>query len=1033
MDARRPTPDLDTLLSEARWLEDLARRLVRDPNEADDVVQETFVAAMRSPPREGSLRAWLARVARNVVLERGRSESARVRRERAVARRDGSEGGGDTLERAEAHQRLVAAVIALDEPWRETLLLHFFERMPATAIAARMRTPESTVATRITRGVELLRQRFRREGGSSWALALAPLVPELADAFARSAAAAGAAKVSASLAVKSASSATTGAASGSAKSAVIGAAGVAARGSIGSGSSVFVGSSTPWIGGGLVGTWAKVTVVVALVALCIWTSWNAFDGADTSDSRDDAHAAVALQTASASEASAIALLEVAAKRVSAGVSDASTAASDHANLDVHVLWSDGTPARDVGVLLVEWTSPAPLFPWHTARTDADGVARFVKLVAGSVRISLDRCDAGNDRRLVAGETTRIDVTIPDAHEITGVVVDADEQPVAGARIWLSNGGGAHSGLVAGVSGANGTFAIRDVASDRNIAALHDRHSPSPVVYVSRGGEGRRREVRLQLGASCTPLAGFVRDEAGRPVPGAVVLLRSSPASGVDDFGRNVSHHFPDLVTRAAGDGSFRIDGAPLERFGLVVRARGFAPWTLDGRAMDRDRIAVELVRDAVVHGRIVDAVGAPVEGARVHSGERYDDLTACRTSSRADGSYRLEGLPGGTRTVRVESSEHGRDERALALRRGEAVEWNVVLEARASTSGRVVDGDGNPVAGWDVKAVDGGRPGLWLREAQTDADGRFVLKNWPETANSVEVRERWSIGVDYAALESGVTAGRDDLVIVVPRDARRSASVSGRIVDEHGEALLDAQVSVISKRMGFGIEVETIDAGRFRSDRLRPGTYRVHVTSAGRPAFQTEWFDLAIDETRDLGDVAVAHGGTIEVEVRVGPGVTFDPDDASLRGSRIDGTERFHFELQGPRARRALLAPGEYEVVLTGGRIRRAAQRVTVGPNAVASAVLEAQPGTERTITFDLESAKKHDLEWTLTDLETGEVLVRDSYTDVSVSPFHVIAQGLRIARYEIAASTNAGASSRVVFDVASLEPSQEEVVVRLR
>lgn len=1006
MDARRPTPDLDTLLSEARWLEDLARRLVRDPNEADDVVQETFVAAMRSPPREGSLRAWLARVARNVVLERGRSESARARRERSVARREGFDGGNDTLERAEAHQRLVVAVIALDEPWRETLLLHFFERMPAAAIAARMRTPESTVATRITRGVELLRQRFQREDGSNWALALAPLVPELAEALARSIGAAGAAKVSAS---------------------------VVANGAKNSAARALVGSKAPWIGGGLVGTWTKVTVVVALVALCAWTSWNVFDDASASDSTGEAREAVALQTTSASEVSTMAALDVATKREIADVPSVSNVASDCANLDAHVRWSDGTPASDIGVLLFEWSSLAPHFPWHVARTDADGVARFVGLLVGSARIELDRCDGGADRALVAGETTRIDVTIPDAHEITGIVVDADEQPVAGARIWLSNGGGAHSGLVAGVSGADGTFAIRDVASDRNVAALHDHHSSSPVVYVSRGGEGRRREVRLQLGASCAPLAGYVRDEAGRPVPGAVVLVRSSPVSGVDDVGRNVSHHFPDLVARAAGDGSFRIEGAPPDRFGLVVRARGFAPWTLGGRAIERDRLEVELVREAVVHGRIVDAAGAPVEGAGVHSGERYDELTSCRTSSRADGSYRLEGLPGGTRTVRVESSKHGRDERALALRRGAAVEWNVVLKANASTSGRVVDADGKPVAGWAVKAVDGAKPGLWLRETQTDADGRFVLQNWPDAANAVEVREHRSILVDYAALETGVTAGRDDLVIVVPRDALRSASVTGRIVDERGEPLVDAQVSVSSKRMGFGVGVKSLDAGRFRSNLLRPGAYRIEVTSAGRPAFQTDWFDLAIDQTRDIGDVVAGRGGTLEVEVRVTEGVAFDADDMRVMGRRIDGEERFSFALEGQHTRRSILAPGEYEVVLTGGRIRRAAQRVVVAPNAVASVVLEAQPGTERMITFDFEPGSKHDVEWTLTDLETGEVLVHDTYKDVSVSPFPVIAQGLRVTRYEIAANTKAGASSRVVFDVASLEPSQEEIFVRLR
>lgn len=1008
MDARRSTPDLDALLLEARWLEDLARRLVRDPNEADDVVQETFVAAMRSPPREGSLRAWLAHVARNVVLERGRSESARARRERSVARREGFDGGSDALERAEAHQRLVAAVIALDEPWRETLLLHFFERMPAAVIAARMRTPESTVATRITRGVELLRQRFQREDGSSWALALAPLLPELTDALAQSAAAASAAKAAAS---------------------------VVAKGATNSAASALVGSKASSIGGGLVGTWTKFAVVVALVALCAWTSWSAFDDTSPSDSTEDAHVAVALPTTSVSDASAMAELEVAVKRESADVPSASTVAGDRANLDVHVRWSDGTPASDIGVVLHEWSSPAPRLPEHELRTDPNGVARFVGLVVGLVRISLDRCDAGNDRPLVAGETMRVDVTIPTGLEITGIVVDEDDRPVADARLWLSSSGLTLSGLVAGTSGADGRFSLRDVSSDRGIAALHDRYAPSSIVDLPPSSKDGRRDVTLRLVPSIGPIAGIVRDGAARPVEGARVLVMSKLTSSIDEAGRRITHSFPKLLVRTAKNGSFRIDGAPPDPFDLVVRAHGFAPWRLAGRKFERDRIEISLQREAVVFGRIVDADGVAVQRAAVWSGERFTDVNSCRTNSGADGSYRLTGLPSAIQAVHVETTDRGNDERTLTLRAGTEVEWNVVLKANAPTSGRVVDADGKPVAGWDVKAVDGAKPGRWLREAQTDADGRFVLENWPDAANAVEVRERWSIGVDYAALETGVTAGRDDLVIVVPRDALRSASVTGRVVDEHGEPLVDAQVSVSSKRMGFGLEEKPSDAGRFRSDRLRPGTYRLYVTSAGRPAFQSDWFDLAIDETRDLGDVVVARGGAIEVELRVTDGVVFDANDVRVMGRRIDGEERFSFsfELEGQRARRSILVPGEYEIVLTGGRIRRAAQRVVVAPDAVASVVLEARPGTERMITFELEPGRKHDLEWTLTDLESGEVLVRDTYTSISVSPFPVLAQGLRVARYEVAASTSTGASSRVVFDVASLEPTSDEVLVRLR
>jgi DNA-directed RNA polymerase specialized sigma24 family protein len=40
---------------------------VRDPELAEDVLQETWIAALERPPSEGSLRAWLGVVVRNVV------------------------------------------------------------------------------------------------------------------------------------------------------------------------------------------------------------------------------------------------------------------------------------------------------------------------------------------------------------------------------------------------------------------------------------------------------------------------------------------------------------------------------------------------------------------------------------------------------------------------------------------------------------------------------------------------------------------------------------------------------------------------------------------------------------------------------------------------------------------------------------------------------------------------------------------------------------------------------------------------------
>ena len=73
---------MDELLSEREWLKRVAYRMVRDRDEADDVVQETYLAAIDSPPPSGRpTRGWLGRVATNVVRMRYRSKTRRKGRE----------------------------------------------------------------------------------------------------------------------------------------------------------------------------------------------------------------------------------------------------------------------------------------------------------------------------------------------------------------------------------------------------------------------------------------------------------------------------------------------------------------------------------------------------------------------------------------------------------------------------------------------------------------------------------------------------------------------------------------------------------------------------------------------------------------------------------------------------------------------------------------------------------------------------------------------------------------------------------------
>lgn len=182
--------ELDRLLVEAAWLKRLALHLVGDSSEADDVVQETWVAALRGPRETflGSPRAWLAGVARRVTLGRRRGDTRRRDRELTRSQHARPEGDGatdDVSARVEL-QRLVGEELErLPEPYRTALFLQYFEGLTPQQIAARSGEPAGTVRWRSKRGRELLREALVARDGrawETWALALAPIagvVPEV--------------------------------------------------------------------------------------------------------------------------------------------------------------------------------------------------------------------------------------------------------------------------------------------------------------------------------------------------------------------------------------------------------------------------------------------------------------------------------------------------------------------------------------------------------------------------------------------------------------------------------------------------------------------------------------------------------------------------------------------------------------------------------------------------------------------------------------------------------------------------------------
>jgi len=157
----------------------LAHRLVRDPERADDVVQETWLRFLERTPRAtGSLRHWFRTVARNLASSTGQAEQKRRERDRHAARPEGLPSVADEYEQAELLHRVVEGVLALEEPYRSTLLARYYRGWSAARLASETGTPLATVRSREQRALEQLRARLDRGAGGrkTWALALGKIL-----------------------------------------------------------------------------------------------------------------------------------------------------------------------------------------------------------------------------------------------------------------------------------------------------------------------------------------------------------------------------------------------------------------------------------------------------------------------------------------------------------------------------------------------------------------------------------------------------------------------------------------------------------------------------------------------------------------------------------------------------------------------------------------------------------------------------------------------------------------------------------------
>ena len=856
MDPRPQADDAEPLASHAHFLRVLARRLLFDPAAADDVAQRALLLALQRKPGQEkvrSLREWLSGVVRNFARSGLREEQRRSERERAAARPEALPSAADAAARLETVERLVAAVRRLDEPYRSTIVLRYFDALKPGAIAKRSNVPVETVRTRLKRALERLRADLdAKHGGdrAAWGLALLPTALP--------------------------------------------------SGGVLGGIPASVALHALAFGGlGALAMSSKVKLAVAGVCAAAATAaivhFGFDDGARPRPADAAAHASAprALEGAAAPAtptASAADTPAPTAERAKEATPAAAPATAAPFVVHGRTLNFAGKPlahrhvklARHDGYEIGDKPEASAI-----VESDDDGAFAWgLPLPVGTVTLTAveDEPDFWGDsvRALVfSGDAPApLDVTLHAFDlEVVGRVTGEHDEPLGDAHV--AGGGGAAD------CDENGEYSFRACSTLRNAwMTVHASGYVPNEALIQLPGPSKPfvQNFRLRPG---TTIRGRVVDPAGAPIPGA-----------------RVRGNYCDVTTSGA-DGRYELRGIDPQQSEayLDVTHPDFATTnevvTVAGAALHD----VVLQRGSTVRGFVVDADGKLARAARVWIGMDADVAGTPNVFAHDDGAFtfthvrpgeqrvgaRLAGRPSVQRGVVVPADPPRLDRIELRFERGHVL------------AGIVRDPDGRPIAGASV--LTRRNPSNFDVYTKSDEKGRFRLEAVPAETTLVEA---YAAGFESAELH-GFVLDREDLELVMTR----GGGLAGTVVDAATGAPLDNfRIRFVSPHLAAGESV----GSNYESTWHDPGrTFRATkgiwtTTGEALPLHSIFGVEANADgyaPAYDFHVVASASPDAAACVLRLGrgtrvEGTVVDPRGAPVAGAFVElsigGVRRNYFE-----------------------------------------------------------------------------------------------------------------------------------------
>jgi len=288
-----------------------------------------------------------------------------------------------------------------------------------------------------------------------------------------------------------------------------------------------------------------------------------------------------------------------------------------------------------------------------------------------------------------------------------------------------------------------------------------------------------RQVTIAL-RSGVEVGGLVVDKAGRPIEGVTVVVSAEEYSPGDrlkhELGWEMLYEVP---FRTGRDGRWRTGSCPPTATKIALQlihsdyvsggcatlaGPGLRHPSLEALRMQTDRQV--MTKGVRVNGRVVDAAGKPIPGARICESSRgLTFLTYVRHAETDTGGrfhFHFEPDESVNLTVQVNGFEPAT--RSLTAKPDQdPIEF--VLDAGKVIRGRVVDLGGKPIPGALVFIPGPAKhKGVFLR-TWTDWEGRFIWGSAPSGQVELSISKE---GYLWIAIESFTADDKETVVVLKP-------------------------------------------------------------------------------------------------------------------------------------------------------------------------------------------------------------------------------------------------------------------------